>query len=315
MMQWVQAAALAMTVSAAPPPPEPEAVLTLPDEIIEQLDARIIRHTRSSDRRLDQVVRYMLRSGGLNLSYLHSPTRDVTGAIEDGQANCLSFTLIFLAMADHLGLDTTAREVQAPINWRRDGSSVYESGHVNVRVVTPQRRAVVDFEPDPIRSRQLANTRRARDISRERLLAHFYNNRAAELLGEGWLEAARQWSDVALELAPEFSAALNNRGVIENRLGHTDEARRHFERALELAPENTSVLFNLYELYQREEQEYLAEKMLERIDGIRSRDVTGHSGPFFPKRMWAANLLPNSPRSKPCHARPVSADLLINGEV
>jgi tetratricopeptide (TPR) repeat protein len=275
-MKILLGSALAFGLSGDMTPPAPDEVMRLPEAVIEQLDETIYRASNNPDRRLDLLARMMFARDGLGFRYIVEPTRDAAGAYIAGEGNCLSFTLLFLAMADHVGLRATPREVQVPISWRRDGDSLYESGHVNVLVETGTRRAVVDFEPDPIQSRRLSTTRRAQPISRERVLAHFYNNRAAELLADGHAEMARQWSDIALELAPEFSAALNNRGVIESRLEAFDQAQHYYGLALEVDAENSSTLFNLYELYRRNDHHAEAEDILDRLEGLRSRDPYLH---------------------------------------
>lgn len=275
-MKWIFAAALTAGVSGDPPPPEPESVLRLPPAVIEQLDQKIKRRSPIKDRRLDLLIDFMYSGHGLGLQYLVSPTHDVAGAIEARRANCLSFTLLFLAMAEHVGIEASPREVQVPINWRRNGTSLYESGHVNIYIRTEKRRAVVDFEPNPILSRRLSTTHRARRVDRDRILAHFYNNRAAELLAEGKVELARQWSDVALELAPDFTGALNNRGVIETRIGHSADAEAIFQHVLEVDSDDVNALFNLHVLYRRTGQAQAADETLDRLSNLSSRDPYLH---------------------------------------
>jgi tetratricopeptide (TPR) repeat protein len=276
IMNILLGTALAFGISGDMLPPAPDDVMRLPDSLAEQLHEQVYRRGTNADRRLDLLARYMFSSNGLGFSYIVEPTRDVAGTYAAGRGNCLSFTLLFLAMADAVGIRAEPREVQVPINWRRDGESLYESGHVNVRVDTGQRRAVVDFEPDPIMSHRLSMTRRGQTISRERALAHFYNNRAAELLAQGQTELARIWSEQALALAPEFAAALNNRGVIEGRLGQVQTARHFYDRALMVEPDNGNTLFNLYELHRRNNQPEQAEEVLGRLENLRSRDPYLH---------------------------------------
>lgn len=276
LMQWILATLLTLSPGADELPPPPEDVLQLSEEIVARIDERVGRRSHLMDRRLDLLADFMFSSDGLDFEYIVEPTRNPVGTYEARRGNCLSFTLLFLAMADHLGLWAEPREVQVPISWRRDGSALYESGHVNVHVRTETRRAVVDFEPDPFLSRRLSVTRRGHRISRERVLAHYYNNRAAELMGEGKPEIARLWSDQALAQDGRFSAALNNRGVIETRLGETEQALYFYQRALEVDSDNASTLFNKYELYRRTGQQERADEVLDKLERLRSRDPYLH---------------------------------------
>lgn len=275
-MNWIFAATFSLAISGDLLPPQPDEVLRLPDPIVSELNERVVKRSRLADRRLDLLVDYMFDDDGLDFSYVVGPTRDAAETYVTREGNCLSFTLLFLALAEHAGINAAAREVRVPLNWRRDGSALFESGHVNVLVRTEARRAIVDFEPDPDLSRRLSNTPRSNRISRDRVLAHFYNNRAAELLGEGKPGLARLWSERAVTLDPDFTAALNNRGVIEARLGENDRALAFYRRALAIDADNRSTLFNMHELFRRSGQQQRAQEVLDRLEGLRSRDPYVH---------------------------------------
>ena len=259
---------------SAPPPP-PAKVTALPAELVEILDPKLRGLPPGDDRRLDVLIDFMLSASGLHLSYIAAPTHNVADTFIYKEGNCLSFTLLFLALAEHAGVDATAREVRVPASWRSDAGVLFQTSHVNVLVTTRNRRAVVDFEPDPAIARRNSLVRRGVEVSADRVLAHFYNNRAAEILANGDLETARQWSKKALELDPSFVQALNNRGVIEKRLGELEQARRFYNEAIELAPENTSTLLNLINLSRETDQPELADHYRLRLEELRPQD------PFF----------------------------------
>lgn len=275
-MNWIFAATFSLAISGDLLPPQPDEVLRLPDSVISELESRVTDRSRLSDKRLDLLVDYMFADDGLDFSYIVGPTRNPADTYAAREGNCLSFTLLFLALADQVGINAAPREVRVPLNWRRDGSALFESGHVNVLVRTEARRAVVDFEPDPDLSRRLSLNQRSNRISRERVLAHFYNNRAAELLGEGKPGLARLWSEHAVTLDPDFTAALNNRGVIEARLGEHDLALTFYRRALAIDADNRSALFNMHELFRRTGQRQRAGEALDRLEALRSSDPYVH---------------------------------------
>jgi len=256
-------------------PPTPEDVLELPAELKNKLQTRILDVEPVADRRLDRLASFMFSADGLNFRYTVGPTQTVAETYADNAGNCLSFTLMFLAMADFAGIEASPREVHVPTRIRQDGVALFESGHVNVYVDTGRRRAIVDFEPDPILSRRLSTTRRGTLISRQLALAHFYNNRAAELLAGGQAQDALAWSKQALKLAPDFIAALNNRGVIEARLNNIEAAHGFYRQALDREPHNLSTLFNLLKLHRHLGQVSQAQSIIERLETLDSRD------PFF----------------------------------
>jgi tetratricopeptide (TPR) repeat protein len=256
-------------------PPRAEAIMAIPPALRDRLETDVIALGSSADSRLDLLARFIFSSEGLGLRYSNTRTTTVSETYAAGHGNCLSFTLLFLALAEAAGIEADPREVYVPASWLQDGQTLFETGHINVLVETELRRAVVDFEPNPILSRRLSRARRGEVISLDRALAHFYNNRAAEILaGDGPSPAfeALAWSEAALELAPDFTPALNNRGVIEQRLGHWEAARSYFEAALAEDPRSASTLFNLLQLSLERDRIEEAERIIARLEDLPSDD-------------------------------------------
>ncbi len=275
---WIIVAALLSIAVQAQEPPSPAEVMAVPEALEQLLQERVTGRSLNEDQRLDALVDLMFSSSGLNFKYIAEPTRDVAGTFEHRNGNCLAFTLLFMALAERAGLRAVPREVQVPLSWRREGSALFEAGHINLLVTTPTRRAVVDFEPDAFLARRLATLHRGQPVSKDRALAHFYNNRAAELMAQGHMALAERWSEQALALAPDFHPALNNRGVIAVRSGQFDAAEAFYQRALAAAPENVSTLLNLVNLHLRQDQPAAAERYFLRLESLRPRD------PYF---LWA----------------------------
>lgn len=275
-MNWlIGTTLLAGAVTAGPLPPAPEEVLALPPELSQRLHEEIIGAETRQENRLDRLVNFMFTSHGLAFEYTVEPTTSVSDTFSAGRGNCLSFTLLFMALAQEAGLRAYPREVDVPLGWRRDEQLVFQSSHVNVGVDTPARKVIVDFEPDTVLARRLASSWRGKKVDVERALAHFYNNRAVELLSEGHIDLARAWSEQALDLAPDFTAALNNRGVIERRLGNLSLAERFFLQALEHDDEDSGAIFNLIALYRKQGREEDALVYQSRVESLRPQD------PFF----------------------------------
>lgn len=235
---------------AGPPPDDPWQVLTLPEELIELIERDIAGPARNLEDRFERLVEFMHRSDGVDFRYQSTPTLDSTGTFAAGEGNCLSFTLLFISMARHLGLDARAREVRIRPNWESDNDLLKLITHVNVGVRVPGREAIVEFEPDLLRGQRLGSPFRGRTVSDERALAHFHNNRAVELLSEGKDSLARAWIDQALLLDGEFVPALNTLGVIQRRQGNRNQARASFQQALALNPGNKLAEINLAALDQ-----------------------------------------------------------------
>lgn len=274
LLQWTLIGLLASTAwpSAAAAPPAPDEVMRLPPSWLERLEHDVAVAALSPTGRVDRLVDFIATDGGPGFRYRATPTTDVAATIAAGQGNCLSFTLLFISAARALGIDAYPREVRVPIGWREEGGLITDVGHVNVGIDAPGLHRTVDFEPDFARSQRLAAPYRGRRISDERALAHFYNNRAAELLAAGDLESAAVWVARAIELDAGFSAALNTAGVIDRRLGQPDRARERFRAALEIAADPASALFNLIRLEREEGRSEAAAMYARHLETLRPDD-------------------------------------------
>lgn len=253
-------------------PPTPEEVLRVPPELAEQLRTRVTSRTLRIEDRWELLTDFFYRSGGLDLEYTTQPTMTVAELFDARAGNCLSFTLTFIALARQAGMEAWAREVRMPLVWTREENLIYGTGHVNAGLHTGHHRMVMDFEPNHLLSRLLAAPHRGTRISDQRALAHFYNNRGAELLAEGQFDGALRYLEQALQQDSTFTAAWNNLGVLQRRLDDPAAAERAFLAALEQDPENVSALFNIAALYRRNGDQAALAHYQERIEASHPND-------------------------------------------
>jgi hypothetical protein len=144
------------------------------------------------------------------------------------------------AMARHLDLPVTFQSVEVEDNWSRGQSLLLTAGHVNL-VIGPRMLdrigglgndspTTVDFLPP-----QDLRGRRVSVIGPARVLAMFFNNRAAETLVQGDLDQAYAWARASMLQDPSFVSAPITLGVIYHRRGLTaaaEAAFRHADRAM-----------------------------------------------------------------------------------
>jgi tetratricopeptide (TPR) repeat protein len=147
---------------------------------------------------------------------------------------------------EHLASGFTDRYDVTRLVWYEQQGIIYNSGHVNVGVRTGSRWRTVDVARNAIIARH-----RPVPISDARALAHFYNNRGAELMEAGDLAVARMHMEEAIALDPEYATSWSNYGVINLRTGRLQEAEQAYQRALSLAPEHAPALYNIVGLYRR----------------------------------------------------------------
>lgn len=268
-------------VPAAEPvsvPPPPEQVLAIPDALRSQFRARVLDATISPELRVRRMVSFMFDEDGLGLEYKGDATNTVAESYRTRQVNCLSFTLLAVALAREAGLKAQGQEIDRVLAWNLVGDVVMQSLHANavvsVRDRDLQAKDSRDFVLD-IASGSLYSSEyivHGYKVTDDRMLASFYGNRAMELLAKGRLQESRAWLDEALKLDPEDATLWNNAGVLAQRTGRDADAESRFLRAARSNPRHTSVLFNLVALYDARGDATRAAYWRERADRVLRRD-------------------------------------------
>lgn len=263
------AAVLALTLAAEPLDlPEREDVLAVPPDLRAQLHEGIKAAGASPQQRVEWLSFFLFSPQGLDLQYGADSTGTVSETYASRQANCLSATLMFLALAHELGYTSWAQEYRRALVWGREDDTIYRIAHVNANVRTPAATFTVDFEPDLIADGE----ERPRRISEDRLLAHFYNNRAAERMSRHDYVGALNAIHRALSLDERFVPAWNNLGVVNLRLGRHESAEQAFRQALSVHPSNESALSNLAALYSNTGEAELLQRFERRLQRAQRRD-------------------------------------------
>lgn len=268
MVNWTLGAAIALAALAADhEPPDREQVLHIPAELRTHFHEQVIRHGRTPAHRFELMVDFLFGDDGLAFVYDDEVTRTIEQTYRSRKGNCLSFTLLFVALAREAGLNAHVQEVDRVLVWYRDGDVVFNSRHANAGVRLFGRRHTVDFDRTVTTPRN-----RPRRVSDERALAHFYNNRGAELLATEQLAAARGYFEKGIELDPSYAATWNNLGVMHLRLEDFVAAEQSFLTALQYEPDHALTLANLADLYEELGRTDLIAEFQQRLDEVRHND-------------------------------------------
>ncbi|HEY0661429.1 MAG TPA: tetratricopeptide repeat protein [Lysobacter sp.] len=273
MFAWVIAAALAL------PAPTPVAldtgtqaqVMALPPALHARLHDEVLQDRPSHRQRLERLVHFMFDEQGLGMQYQEDATHSVEQAHATRKANCLAFTLLFLALAREAGLDAYPQEIQETLAWRQHDGIIYRNSHINAGVRIGGREYAVDVAGDSV----IARDRPVR-VSDERLLAHYYNNLAVEQLTKGQLATALQYIATALELDPTYAPHWSNAGVLHLRTGDAATAERAYTKALALDPLDASALFNMAGLSHRNGDRRREAEFRQRLARVQQRDPFHH---------------------------------------
>jgi Tfp pilus assembly protein PilF len=222
-------------------------IFTLDEPMLAFAETQVAARMRERGRQvgLAEALREHLR-----LAPDAATTRPAAETFEARSGNCLSLVILTAAFARHFGIPLQFQDVHTEGTWSRAAGLAVHSGHVNLRLGppgaqpwmrhTPELVQTVDFlEPaDP--GRQYV-----RVITQERIVAMYGNNRAAEALVAGDLDAAYWHARDALVADPTFTAAYNTLGVLYRRHGDLRLAERALRRALAREPANAGTLLNL----------------------------------------------------------------------
>lgn len=261
------AAPLPPPVSMPPEPPAPAQVMAVPEELRNRFQRQVMDRAYPAEKRVQRLVDFMFQTDGLDMQYQYDATYTVAQAYATRRANCLTFTLLAVALAREAGLEAYGQQIEETLAWRQEEDTIYRTNHINAGIRVHQRRLTIDVAWDLVIARDPPEP-----ISDARLLAHYYNNRAAELMAQHRLEEAQAFADISLGLDPGYPTSWSNAGVIAVRRGDTATAVHDYQRALALSPRHPGALFNLASYYQRSGQDALAAPLRKRLMTLQAND-------------------------------------------
>ena len=148
--------------------------LAIPAALKQQFREQVIEHTRLPHARLERMVDFLFSPQGLGMTYDAAANHTVAQAYATRKANCMSFTLLTVALAREAGLEAYGQQIDETLAWRRDHDTLYRTQHVNAGVRLRGRKLTIDVAWDEVITR-----RPPQPIRAERLVAHYYNNRPA----------------------------------------------------------------------------------------------------------------------------------------
>ena len=219
------------------------------------------------------------RSGGHGIVYSAYVTEVPKITFEQKRANCLSFTLLYVALARSAGIKAYVNEVQIPPTWDlRNKKDMVFLRHVNVKVpilmpnmsMIKRDEVVIDLEMDRYKSNYIQ-----REISDIEAEAQFHSNRAMEYLEQGDFTASFLSLRKSIRLNDQQAYVWSNLGALYGRKKMWREAEVAYMHALELDAEDLTVRNNLAYLYNQTGEKEKAQKYYRLAQHYRE------SNPFF----------------------------------
>lgn len=247
-------------------------ILAMPAELQERFARQVLAGKATRRERLERLVDFVfLPRSGLGMQYEEGATHTVAESYATRRANCLGFTLLFLALAREAGLPAYPQVYEQTLSWRREDGTFYRNSHVNAVVGLGSRRASLDVARNAVITRG-----EPRRLDERQLLARYHNNLAVERLEAGELDAAQRHMARALELEPGSASHWSNAGVVWLRRGDAAAARASYEKALGVDPSNADALFNLVGLAHREGDAAREAAFRERLARVQQKDPFHH---------------------------------------
>lgn len=248
-------------------PPSPEQVLAIPAELRGLLQKQVIDTTHSRKERLDRLVDFIFADTGLNMRYENDTTHNVEQAFLTRKANCLSLTLLAIALAREAGLEAYGQEMDRVLAWDMTDDVVTQSTHANAGIVVGGNQYVIDVAFDSLIAVTLPHR-----IDDAQLLSLYYNNRAMELMLQRRFAEASTWMQAALRENDGHPMLWNNAGVLSLRMGDAKTAESNFQKALVLDPKHPTALVNMAGYYRRIGDISRADEWQKRADRAIRRD-------------------------------------------
>jgi len=242
-------------------------VMSVPAALSERVQHEILHDNPGPHERLERLGAFMFAPEGLGMTYAEAANLTVAQAYQARTANCLTFTMLFLALAKQARLEATPQEIEEILGFRQADGTLYLSNHVNATVRVGVRRYTVDVAGDQIIARE-----QPKPITLERLIAHYYNNLAVERLAAADYPAALKLLERALVLDPGYAGHWSNAGVVRTRNGDPRGGERDYRHALQLDPNNANALFNLAGLAARMGDRPLEAQYRKRLARIQRND-------------------------------------------
>jgi len=210
----------------------------------------------------------------LRLEYDSGITRNAAQAFAERSGNCLSLVIMTAALAKEMGLDVKIQQVSADEAWSRAGDTYFASAHVNVTLARDRRDPRVRADErqlmtiDFIAPKENAMPPKLWELPEARVIAMYFNNRAAETLAAGNIDDAYWWARAAIEEDPRFLSAYNTLGVVYKKKGNFARAERVLQEVIAREPQNVNAMTNLALVYGDSGREHEAELLSDRIDAI-----------------------------------------------
>lgn len=203
------------------------------------------------------------------LGFNYDPSLTLTPAetFRQRTGNCLSFSLLLVAMAREAGVAAQFQEVILRPEYSSINDTFINSRHINVLLGRGHDSYVID-----VSGQLLDDQAKTRKIGKREAAAQYYNNLGVDALLENDLPLAWARFNQALKTDAELSYLWSNLGVVLNRNGQVADAERIYETALAVDRREAIAANNLYVIYEQEGRHSEAARLQTRVERHRKQN-------------------------------------------
>jgi tetratricopeptide (TPR) repeat protein len=233
----------------------------------------------SEEEQVQALVQKIFNRTDFNLLYEASANTNARTTFENRAANCLSLTIMTHAMAKHAGFNAKFQLVNIPEFWTQRNGFIMLNEHVNLRIIprfrtnaiyASRRDMVIDFDSD-----ERIDVFSTETLTKELIVAMFYNNKAADLIVNGQLDHAYAYLKASLNYAPNYKGALLNLGYVYRQKQELSLAEQSYRAIIALDEDYLSAWENLATIYIATGRQTEAQSITAKLEKARK------SNPFY----------------------------------
>ncbi|WP_448550263.1 tetratricopeptide repeat protein [Thalassotalea fusca] len=225
-----------------------EEVFALNDEMRELVAKRLLPE-RDEFKRAERLLRILFLEKENEIDYRYGANLVAQDAFDNREANCMSLTIMAYALAEAADLKASFQDVDVPEYWIRSGTYSMLTGHVNISIKKQREVNVavvwgneaIEIDFDPLVAKRSFPKKK---ISKNTVLAMFYNNKGAQFLVDDDFVSAYGYFKASIETDPFFAAAWGNLGILYRKMSMYDHAERAYKTATDIDGDNLTALTN-----------------------------------------------------------------------
>ena len=201
--------------------------LALDNEIVAEAK-KAVPQVGNPEARYRALLGFLRDRGLLNLEYMRGRSLTAEQVYRERRGDCMAVSLLFTALARHLGLETYFVHVTEVRHYYEHAGWFFVSSHVAVGHGVGPNASIIDLTRDISDWHLVYYT----PIDDGAALALQYNNVAVDAMTAGRRDEAERLFRFLLDREPEVVELYNNLGVLLNREGRYDEALAVLQRGL-----------------------------------------------------------------------------------